>query len=283
MQKFLIVSVFSLALGLCANGGTIIISSSDNVVLTVPPVPGSLSGIGFACVGSSMICNDGVGAASISIPGAQASASGPADLTQPLTLSANGRVSGPGAEESGYNFTVTPSSTVTSEYLFPSISLNFAPDGLLGNASILAYQDTEGSNLDEVLELQVYFSGDANGSFTFDPSSNLMSLFAPVGDDGEIFLSSPGEAPGPVIAFLFHNGRVIQSNNNLGLALPSVSSAANFSVIVDPFQFSFPGLSSNQIVDSLVQSASLTAPEPGTAWLMLVGIATFAAKIRLRS
>ena len=219
-----------------------------------------------------------------SIPGAQASASGPADLTQPLTLTANGRVSGPGVEESGYNFTVTPSSTVTSEYLFPSISLNFAPDGLLGNASILAYQDTEGLNLDELLELQVYFSGDANGSFTFDPSSNLMSLRLPlwVMTKG-LSLSSPGEAPGPVAAFLFHNGTVIQSYNNLGLALPSVSSAANFSVIVDPFQFSFPGLSPYQIVDSLVQTASLTAPEPGTAWLILSGIAALAAKIRLRS
>jgi hypothetical protein len=286
MQKFLIISVLSLALGLYANGGTIIISTSDNVVLTVPPVPGSLSGIGSAAVGiplNPLMGVDGVGEVSISILGAQASASGPVDLSQPLTLTANGQVNMPGLETSAYNFTVVPSSAVMSEYLFPSISLNYAPDGLLGYASIQAYQEVEdptnGNN--ELLSLQVQFSGGGNGSFTFDPSTNLMSLVAPVGGSGYIYLSSSGNASGgPVLIFEFLNGGIFESYNNLGLTIPN---ALDFSVTVDPFQFSFPGFSdfTYNTTDALIQEASLTAPEPATAWLIVSGIAALAAKIRL--
>jgi hypothetical protein len=286
----------------------ITLATSDNVNLLVPPVTGSLNSYsGSACVGIPAMPPNCVGGGppstlqpsnSVTAPSgsAQASSTGPTNLSQPLVLTADGQInaSSSAGESSGYSFSVIPSTAVTNYYLFPNISLDFAPDGLSGSASVSASQETEAQGIDyfEELLLQIDLNGSSSGGFTLDSNTNIMSLTAPPGDSGFISLYAQGTSAGGVqsttlIDFEFQNGVVTVANNTLGLALPTVGTSADFLLnSVTPFQASLPAISPGDSLvvltfDGIDQSATLATPEQGTVTLTMAGLGLGLCRVML--
>jgi hypothetical protein len=304
------------------SGGAITVSVSNTANLPVASLPGSFGNGTSACIylktPASSQC-----AGSPAIPPGQAavtlntidasgsaSATGPTDLTQSLTITANGEISSqfPGGPVSGnmltgssdYGFSTVASALVTNLYLFPSISINFAPGGLVGNAEAFAEQSAEAQTIPQsataVLDIDVFLQGTVSASFFLDPMTNTMGLFVLPGDSGSINVGGAYVSGGPIgqsfplINYAFQNSIVTTSFNSLGFALPAVGNPANFLVSsVGPFEMSFPAItdpSSVKMFVSVDQTGGLVLPsalpEPSTALLDLLGLTGFAALLKRR-
>lgn len=318
MLQTLIKGITFLFLAIPASAGTIAISVVNPVSFTVPPAIGSLQNYsGSACVtisGTGSNCVSGVPPSTIqptntltgAIGTASASATGPTNLSQPLVLTANGQIemanvhssASPAlvvGEDSAYSFSVRPSESVTEYQIFPQVSIDFQPVGLLGQAQVTASQllqtplDEDPSNAFFVL--QVNLTGRTKAAFAIDPAAGLMSLSALPGISGAIELvstynqfGSPAQIT-PLISFRFAydsnagGSLVTFSSNTLGLALPGVGDSPNFSVPVDAFRATLPpvGPADAQginLFNAVGQGASLATepiPEPSTVILLLSG------------
>lgn len=265
--------------------GSITISATDNVRLSVPPVPGSLVGTHSP------------------------TASGPSDLSQPLILTVSSSLNTPvGPPPGGYMldpesaaFTTIPSAPMSDYYLFPDISINFSPDGLTGDATVTAGQITwppQHSNVgpEDELALFVDIQGTDSADFTLNTTSNTMSLNVGPHDFGQVWLLGyyfKAGDPSPfltTIDYTFTNGLVTASSNSLGLALPGVGANASFALSsVGPFAGTYTPVSTAddpnmQTLNYLNAEAqfSTAAPEPSTLIMLGLSFAGFAVLRRLR-
>jgi hypothetical protein len=284
------VAVFVL-LSAIAGAGSITVSISDNPIFAVTPQNGA-GQAGSACLTpflGSQNCVTGL-QPSDSFGGAQSSAS-----SQPLPLTAEGQLTGafPGAESSTATYG-NQAANYNSLFVFPSVSVSFAPAGATGSADVNVSQNANdflAENADVALILGL--TGISSASFNLDAVAGTMNLSASSGVSGDIVLSyrgafctdcGPGGTvsySGDLIDFVFLNGVVITSSNTLGLALPAVGSAANFALSsLSPFEYTFPDNFANgfccgfngNMTNIAIQDANLVAPEPGGFLLTFAGL-----------
>jgi hypothetical protein len=286
------IALIFLSIGVAARAGTITISIIDSPIFAVPPQNGA-GQVGSACLTpylGSQGCVTGL-QPSDSSGGALAAAS-----SQPLPVTAQGQLAGafPGAESSTATYG-NQAANYNSLFVFPSVSVDFAPNGATGSADVNVSQNANdflAENADVALILGL--SGISSASFNLDAAAGTMNLAASSRASGTIILSyrgafcidcGPGGTvsySGDLIDFVFVNGIVTVSSNTLGLALPGVGSAANFAVSsVSPFEYTFPDNFANgfccgfngNLTNVTIQDANLVAPEPGGFLLMLVALA----------
>ena len=199
---------------------------------------------------------------------------------QALTLSLNGQVSGGGMESSGWGLQFVPSEPVSNYALFPGVSIDFAPGGLMGLSEFDANQQTSANNgislAIDTLQFSVTINGTSSSSFLLLPGANSMSLSVGAGDSGQVSLRTDAFAGGidqltGLLDFEFQQGLVTVSANSLGLSLPAVGSSPNFLLnSVAPFEASLPPIDPGNFQNILTsdvegQRASLgpvSTPEP---------------------
>jgi hypothetical protein len=278
MRKPRFVFLNFVAFSAVASAGAITISASDDLS-SAPWTAAGASGYSLSCTSAGCFQGGpGSGTSGYSLSSysdafgvAQVSASAPTTLGDPLILSADGSFSG---SASGRGFsTISPDPTtapVTTLYLYPTISIDFAPGGSTGEAEATINNSTSGL---ETLGIDAYMTGNANGSFSFDPSTGVMSLVAPAGDSGDVLVGGVGVT---LILFEFENGIVTASQNSLGLVLPAVGASASFQLTSVPqFQASFPSSDDYDLGGSVTIDATITTPEPGSFFLALAALGAF--------
>ena len=158
-----------------------------------------------------------------------------------------------------------------------------ARPGLSATASGLVEDEVDQQSRQVIYWLAVSLIGE-NAAFTVN--GGAMSLVAGAGSNGSIDLMSSGLPAGTarLIHFSFaaaspvSNPIVDESSNSLGLALPSVGSAPDFSVGTPSFTLTIPtfDLDPNNPIHTELDSGvdvRLLAPEPSSAVLTLLGLA----------
>ena len=184
-----------------------------------------------------------------------------------------------------YEIEYVPTSSISQFEMLPSVSINSTANAV-GKAQV--YQDIgDGigySNFSE-LNLSIYITG---SQFTLDPTTSTMTLISGPGGGGQLYVEADSWRNGSFTSETLLNYSygalsatdspiVYQSDNLLGLPLPSVGQGASFSVEVDPFVYSFSALAPSAgqyqvytgIVDSVNIMPETAVPEAPTFWLVL--------------
>jgi hypothetical protein len=277
MSKITLVILQSLFLIAAAYAGSITISVSN------PTFIGTNGG--NACVTpylGSQNCAGGVNSNSNSsiTPSGSAQSSWSAELPTPPPANGvapamvQGQLVGPYAgAESSTTFDAEFQSGFNTLSFFPTISINFDPEGADGSAQVTVTENnTDFQSYSATLTLTVLLSGSSAGSFTFDAATAVMNLQAPAGGIGSFGVGwTAGYCLGDPCnprAFPFHasgtvSGTTVQNNvTGYSQIFPPVS--------VPGFGQVFNGVFQGTTTDTISQQASLITPEPGTFSLISV-------------